>query len=101
MTAEAAQLPSESDIPMHGWAPYDEVHRERIRAHVKHGAVGHSSEQLLGSNPEWLAILMEELGEVAHEMTYDTINGPGALRKELVQVAAMACAWIQALDYRP
>lgn len=91
-------VPTESDIPMHGWGPYDEIHRERIRAHAKHGAAGHSSEQLPASHREWPVILMEELGEVAHELTYDTPDGYANLRKELIQVAAMACAWIDAID---
>jgi NTP pyrophosphatase (non-canonical NTP hydrolase) len=38
-----------------------------------------------------LAILMEEVGEVAHTITYD---GNGDRRAELTQVAAMAIAWM-------
>lgn len=90
--------PTESDIPMHGWAPYSDVHRERIRAHLKHGANGNSREDATWDNPEWLPILMEEVGEVAHELTYDAVNPKANLRKELVQVAAMAIAWIEAID---
>ena len=78
---------------------YDDVHEERERAHAKHGAKGNSRENAAWDEHEWLAVLTEELGEAAHELTYDT--GPGArerLRKELVQVAAMACAWIDSID---
>jgi NTP pyrophosphatase (non-canonical NTP hydrolase) len=74
------------------------VHRERIRAHLKHGAAGNSREDQPWDEHEWLAILTEELGEVAHELTYDQSGNPRDLRKELVQVAAMACAWIAAID---
>jgi hypothetical protein len=92
-------------------APYFDVHRERIRAHQKHGAQGNSREDAHWTNVEWLPILMEELGEAAHELTYDArlaeVSVPdgedrqlrkAALRAELVQVAAMACAWIAAID---
>jgi hypothetical protein len=81
---------------MHGWSPYDEVHRERIRAHEKHGAKGNSREQADWHDKEWLPILMEEVGEAAHCLTYDA--NPVELREELVQVAAMAIAWIEAID---
>lgn len=81
---------------------YDSVHVERERAHVKHGAAGNSREDARWDDPEWLAIVMEELGEAAHWMTYDASELDGSdkaeLRNELVQVAAMACAWIDAID---
>lgn len=82
-------------------AVYNEVDNERSRAHKKHGANGNSRENQHWTNPEWLPILVEEIGEVGHELTYDA--GPDAdtwmrLRKELVQVAAMAIAWIDAID---
>lgn len=89
-------------------AVYHEVHAERVRAHIKHGEAGNSREDAHWANAEWLPILTEELGEVAHELTYDVAVGLGQLdgeagvkarlRKELVQVAAMACAWIDAID---
>lgn len=57
------------------------------------------------TNAEKLACLTEELGEVAQEvltqegrrLARDTVGTPEALRKELVQVAAVALAWIEAL----
>lgn len=92
--------PTESDIPMHGWYPYTDVHHERIRAHEKHGAKGNSRENASWTDKEWLPILVEELGEVAHELTYDVQSQrkKDRLRAELVQVAAMAVAWIEAID---
>jgi uncharacterized membrane protein len=87
-------------MPTTAWQPYVDVHRERMRAHLKHGAKGNSREFAPWDDPEWLPILMEELGEVAHELTYDAADTRRLnLRAELVQVAAMACAWITALDY--
>lgn len=94
-------VPTPSDIPLHGWAPYADIHRERIRAHAKHGAKGNSRENTAWDDAEWLPILMEELGEAAHELTYDAGGDrPERLRAELVQVAAMAAAWIEAIDAR-
>lgn len=102
---------TEADMPTTAWQPYVDVHRERIRAHRKHGELGNSREDAHWTNVEWLPILMEELGEAAHELTYDArlaeVVVPdgeerqlrrAALRAELVQVAAMACAWIDAID---
>ncbi len=57
------------------------------------------------SNAEKLAILTEEVGEVAQEvltqegrrLARDTVGTKKALRKELTQVAAVAVAWIESL----
>ena len=57
------------------------------------------------TNAEKLACLTEELGEVAREvltqegrrLARDTMGTKEALRKEIVQVAAVALAWIEAL----
>jgi NTP pyrophosphatase (non-canonical NTP hydrolase) len=95
-------IPSDADIPMHGWQPYGDVHRERMRAHEKHSASGRSCEQMEVDDPDWLPVLVEEVGEVANAMIEDAIFRGGSsrthLRKELVQVAAMATAWIDAID---
>lgn len=48
--------------------------------------------------PTWAAILLEEVGEALQE-TGDRGSLQG-LRAELVQVAAVAVAWIEALDRR-
>lgn len=58
------------------------------------------------TNAEKLACLAEELGEVAQEvltqegrrLARDTVGTKDALRKEIVQVAAVAVAWIEALE---
>lgn len=46
-----------------------------------------------------LPILVEEIGEVARAMTYDE-GSNDALIKELLQTAAMALSWAEAVDTR-
>jgi hypothetical protein len=83
----------------------DAIAAEATRAHLRHGE--HS---MLGphyTSGDRLAILVEEVGEVAHELTYDQ-GDPGVgegrkdeLVKELIQVAAMAATWIEYLEGGP
>lgn len=100
--------PTESDLAPHGMVhgrPYLDAHRERIRAHNKHDARDGSMERKAWDNPIWLPVLVEEVGEVARVLCEDELGNGGSdltvsqnLREELVQVAAMACAWIDAID---
>ena len=47
------------------------------------------------SNDRWLTVLMEEVGEMSKE----NLEGrPDRYRAELVQVAAVACAMLEAFD---
>lgn len=79
---------------------YDEVRAERERAHAKH------RETSMEAQP-WYAhlrqhILIEEVGEVSKEFNEarhrgDSHPDPIRLRKELIQVAAMATAWADAI----
>lgn len=50
----------------------------------------------------WLGILTEEVGESAQAVLHDTFGGKasGTLYAELVQVAAVAVAWLEALHDR-
>lgn len=74
----------------------DEVRDERYRQDEKWGEQNHRPEF-------WLAILMEEVGEVAHAVCE---GGPKASgiewwreqRAELVQVAAVAVGFVESLD---
>jgi hypothetical protein len=69
--------------------------READRAHAKHG-----ERSLLGvgnTNGDRLAALMEEVGEVAHALTYDTPDDEPELITELVQVANVAMTWAEFL----
>lgn len=101
------QIPTDSDIPMHGWFPYHSIHRERIRAHQKHDGHGNSMERASWDDPRWLPILMEEVGELARAVCELTRRDPMSVQEhehwlnnlhdELVQVAAMSCAWLEAV----
>lgn len=74
---------------------YTEIEQARAKAHAKHG--GNSIEGIDAADPRWLSILVEEIGEVSHELTYDAT---GSLRAELIDVLAVASAWLDALDGR-
>lgn len=58
-------------------------------------------------NAERLAVLVEEVGEVARalleraKLSNDGKHDRAALRKELIQVAAVACAWAERLTENP
>ena len=72
------------------------IQAEATRAHHKHGEYS-----MLGtrySSGDRLAILVEEVGEVAHELTYDQGGRRDELVKELIQVAAMAATWAEFLE---
>lgn len=87
-----------------------DVEMERRRAHAKHGET--SMESLPITDMTRLSVLMEEVGEVAREFNEATLRtharqlpqaereqsvDMAALRKELIQVAAMAGAWADAI----
>ena len=75
-------------------AVYREVLHARLKAHAKHGE--NSIEAQPADSPRWLAILVEEVGEVANALTYD---GPTSnLRGELIDVLAVASAWVSTID---
>jgi hypothetical protein len=74
------------------------IQAEATRAHLRHG-----DNSMLGAGytaADRLAILVEEVGEVAHELTYDRdpAGRKDRLEKELIQVAAMAATWIEQLN---
>ena len=75
------------------------VQAEATRAHLKHGMYSMLGEHY--SDHERLAILVEEVGEVAHELTYDQDGDRDRLVKELIQVAAMALTWVEHLEGQP
>jgi len=87
----------------------------RERAHEKHGDESIEAVPALDAK-RWLPILIEEVGELSHELTYDahprvdvfdgqalsawqnegaTLRG---MRSELLDVATVAVAWIAAID---
>lgn len=73
-----------------------QVHQERLAQIRAWGVQDHEPHV-------WLAILMEELGEVALEVNESRQNNTlldiAKYRKELVQVAAVAQAAIEAIDH--
>lgn len=73
---------------------WHEINRGRLAAHAKHGE--NSIESVPAGDPRWLPILGEEFGEVAATLTYD--KNLADLRAELLDLAAVATAWIDALD---
>lgn len=71
------------------------IRNARERAHAKHG--DNSIEAIPADDPRWLSVLVEEVGEVAHALTYDSGASPEQLAGELVDVLAVASAWLDAL----
>ena len=80
---------------------YDEIRAERERAHKKHGP--NSMETYPAGAFIRYTILAEEVGEVAKEFNEAEARGGqhtldlAKTRTELVQVAAMATAWADAI----
>jgi NTP pyrophosphatase (non-canonical NTP hydrolase) len=76
------------------------IQAEATGAHAQHG-----DNSMLGpshTDDRRLAILTEEVGEVARELNDAEIGGRpidrDKLVKELIQVAAMAATWVEALE---
>ena len=67
----------------------EEVKRERKRQIEKWGVQSHNAH-------EWLAILVEEVGEVAEAVVKENYRG---MYDELVQIAAVAEAWHESIFY--
>lgn len=107
MTNPALDLPSHIEVsPL----PHDSIRvtldavfAEILRQDVLARAGKFGGLHILPSGPDHarLAVLTEEVGEVARELN-ETLMGraspEGALVKELIQVAACAVAWATAID---
>lgn len=74
----------------------NDIRAERIKQYAKWG----DQSSLLDFI--WSTILTEEVGEAAQAVMDNHFEGEhaGTLRMELVQVAAVAVAWIEAIDKR-
>jgi hypothetical protein len=79
------------------YATLSAVAAEALRAHLKHRAGGGSLLEGRMSDTQRLAALVEEVGEVAREMTYDGSKGVEHQIKELVQTASVALTWAERL----
>jgi NTP pyrophosphatase (non-canonical NTP hydrolase) len=89
-----AKTPSRMDLD--ALSPIAWVQEERRRQYEARGDQDH--------NPlKWLAVLAEEFGEVAkaledgHEGKHDHPTYTNQLEYELIQVAAVAVAWVEAI----
>ena len=67
----------------------DAITAERVAQDEKWGEQNHSDYM-------WLAILTEEVGEVAQAMLEE--QGLERVREELVQAAAVIVAWLEGID---
>lgn len=78
---------------------FAEIEEERDRQNDKWGPQCDKN-----TEGQWLAILVEEVGECANAMLHARPEDGGhpdwleELRTELVQVAAVAVAWLECLD---
>lgn len=82
-------------------AIWDECLAERVRAHEKRGNTSMESAPVDDPTGRRLRILVEEVGEVSRLFNDAEHDGQpvnlSALRGELIQVAAMAGAWADAI----
>lgn len=85
------------------------VERERQQKLKAEGRFRYTCADPEITDDECYVVLGEEFGEVAQqvltqpdrvggERSFDTVGSRAGLRKELVQVAAVAVAWIERLD---
>ena len=75
---------------------FKDIQEERDNQDDKWGSI-----QSREDNEPWLQILVEEVGEVAEAQLKEAYDPLQSLRKELIQVAAVAVAWIEKLDLEP
>ena len=71
------------------------INQERDRQNAKWGVQNHDDYR-------WLAILSEEIGELAEAMLHTEFGGhaSGMERTELVHVAAVAVQWLECMERR-
>lgn len=72
---------------------FELIRTERKRQYEKWGKQRHD-------NYRWLAILMEEVGELAQAILHDQFGGAhaGTARIELIHVAAVAVQWLESMQ---
>lgn len=75
----------------------DEIYAERDRQDLKFGWIG-SPGSILPGYDEYAksAVLGEEFGEVCRAVIEASFGNPSNLEDELIQVAAVAVAWLEA-----
>lgn len=82
-------------LPISMLAAMQKVAGERQKQDEKWGEQNHQDQW-------WLAILTEEVGEVSQAILHDQFGGhaAGHVEEELIQVAAVAISWLQAIARR-
>ena len=72
---------------------FDEINAERQRQINVWGEQNHN-------NYKYLAILVEEVGELAQSILHDEFGGhaSGTAKNELIQVAAVAVQWLERME---
>lgn len=93
-----------ADLELFRATALDAIMEERDRAHAKHGPLGQSMETFAADDRRFLPVFTEEVLEAAREWN-DLEFKPAEraevmqrFRAELVQVAAVACAWVDSID---
>ena len=73
----------------------NQIRAERERQNEKWGEQNHDDYR-------WLAILTEEVGELAQAILHDEFGGShaGTAKTELVHVAAVAVQWLECMERR-
>lgn len=77
-------------------APYGDIHLERIRAHETNSGTGPSLERMPAEDDAWLTVLSEKVHSLAQVLCDREPHRE--VRRELVGVAAVACAWVSSID---
>jgi hypothetical protein len=72
------------------------IQAEAFRRHCRHAECSVLSTDM--TNGERLAILVDEVGDVARALTLN--DDKTGLEVELIQVAAVAASWVEALNTR-
>ena len=96
--AEPPPMPGEESGLLLDEVTMAAIQAEATRAYLVHGC----KSMFYGTDERKFAILAEEVGEVARELNEAVIHDrpvdKDRLVKELIQVAAMAATWVQALE---
>lgn len=95
------EVGDEMDRQLQKWGPQNHASYTPCIASEYNGQIDADSARMVcdskaaAGNVSWTDIFLEEVFEAVDEAQQgDLIN----LRKELVQVAAVACSWIQSID---
>lgn len=95
-SSAATYAPIDPRVLAEGRAKLDQLPDTVHTTRISHGiAASDVYRRCLQARPSWALILLEEVSEAV-----EAIGDVTALRAELVQVGAVACAWVEAIDRR-